>query len=76
MAAGLPKCLCAVAAAEEAVLASRDLVGYQDVIPLELHTISNILLEQKTSHLSATRWLRYLSLLLEMPNITIKNVLY
>ena len=28
VAAGLPGCLCAVAAAEKAVLASRDIVGY------------------------------------------------
>ena len=37
------------------------------------HSIVIILLEQKTSHLSAARWLRYTSLLLDMPNVTVKH---
>lgn len=72
MAAGLPLCLRAVAAAQKAFLASRDLVGYQDLILLVPHSVSIILLEQKATHLSAARWLRYHIVLLEMPNITVK----
>jgi len=37
------------------------------------HSIVIILLEQKTSHLSAARWLRYTSVLLDMPNVTVKR---
>ncbi|XP_055358758.1 uncharacterized protein LOC129603085 isoform X1 [Betta splendens] len=73
VAAGLPRCLRAVAAAEKAVLASRDIVGYSDVTLLVPHAVSLILLEQKTSHLSTARWLRYNTILLEMPNITVKR---
>ena len=60
VAAGLPTCLRAVAAAEKAVMASRDIVGYSDltywskVVP---HAVSLILLQEKTSHLCAARWL-------------------
>lgn len=51
VAAGLPRCLRAVAAAaEKAVIASRDLVGYQDLTSLVQHAVSLILLEQKTAH--------------------------
>ena len=70
VAAGLPTCLRAVAAAEKA---SRDVVGYADLTLLVPHAVSLILLEQKTSHLSTARWLRYNTVLLEMPNITIKR---
>ncbi|XP_060941493.1 protein NYNRIN-like [Limanda limanda] len=73
VAAGLPTCLRAVAAAEKAVIASRDVVGYADLTLLVPHAVSMILLEQKTSHLSTARWLRYNTVLLEMPNITIKR---
>jgi len=59
VAAGLPCCLCAVAAAPKAVLASRDIVGYSDLTLLVPHAATLILLEQKTSHLSTARWLRY-----------------
>ncbi|XP_044071329.1 uncharacterized protein LOC122884903 isoform X2 [Siniperca chuatsi] len=57
VAAGLPNCLKAVAAAEKAVIASRDIVGYADLTLLVPHAVSMILLEQKTSHLSTARWL-------------------
>ncbi len=73
VAAGLPKCLRAVASAEKAILASREIVGYSDVTLLMPHAVSMFLLEQRTSHLSTARWLRYNAILLEMPNITIKR---
>ncbi len=73
VAAGLPKCLRAVASAEKAILASREIVEYSDVTLLVPHAVSMILLEQRTSHLSTARWLRYNAILLEMPNITIKR---
>ncbi|XP_062248239.1 uncharacterized protein LOC133956894 [Platichthys flesus] len=73
VAAGLPRCLRAVAACEKAVLASRDIVGYSDLTLLVPHAVSLILIEQKTSHLSAARWLRYHTVLLDMPNITVKR---
>lgn len=73
VAAGLPRCLRAVAAAEKAVIASRDIVSYSDLTLLVPHSVSMILLEQKTSHLSTARWLRYNAILLEMPNITVKR---
>lgn len=73
VAAGLPRCLRAVAAAEKAVLASRDLVGYSDLTLLVPHAVSLILLEQKTSHLSAARWLRYNTVLLELPNVQVQR---
>ncbi|XP_041841967.1 uncharacterized protein LOC121640322 [Melanotaenia boesemani] len=73
VAAGLPGCLRAVAACEKAVLASRDIVGYSELTVFVPHSVSIILLEQKTSHLSAARWLRYTTVLLDMPNITMKR---
>lgn len=73
VAAGQPRCLRAVAAAEKAVLASRDLVGYSDLTLLVPHTVSQILQEQKTSHLTAARWLRYNTILLDLPNVTVKK---
>ncbi|XP_030602551.1 protein NYNRIN-like [Archocentrus centrarchus] len=69
VAAGLPLCLRAAAAAEKALVASRDLVGYSDLTL----SVSLILLEQKTTHLSAARWLGYHTVLLEMPNVTVKR---
>lgn len=73
VAAGLPHCLRAVAAAEKALLASRDIVGYSDVTLMVPHAVSHILHTQKTSHLSAQRWLRYHNTLLELPNVEIKR---
>ncbi|KAI2645689.1 Gag-Pol polyprotein [Labeo rohita] len=73
VAAGLPLCLRAVAAAEQAVIASREFVGYSDLTLLTPHAVTMILQEQKTSHLSTARWLRYHTILLDMPNITIKR---
>ncbi len=73
VAAGLPKCLRAVASAEKAILASREIVGYSDVTLLMPHAVSMFLLEQRTSHLSTARWLRYNAIFVEMPNITIKR---
>lgn len=73
VAAELPACLRAVAAAEKAGMASRDIVAYSYLILLVPHTVSLILLDQKTSHFSAPRWLRYNTALLEMPNITVKR---
>ncbi len=58
VAAGLPHCLRAVAAAEQAVMASREFVGYCDLILNVPHAVSMILQEQKTLHLSTARWLR------------------
>jgi len=46
VAAGLLGCLCAVAAAEKAVLASRDIVGYTSLTVLVPHFVAIILLEQ------------------------------
>lgn len=59
VAKALPHCLRAVAAAERAVLASRDFVGFSESTLLVPHAVSALLSEQKTSHLSAARWLRY-----------------
>ncbi|XP_016111873.1 uncharacterized protein [Sinocyclocheilus grahami] len=58
VAAGLPHCLRAVAAAELAVMASREFVGYSDLTLMVPHAVSMILQEQRTSHLSTARWLR------------------
>jgi len=52
VAAGLPHCLRAVAAAELAVMASREFVGYSDLTLMVPHAVSMILQEQKTSNLS------------------------
>ncbi len=73
VAAGLPHCLRAVAAAELAVLASREFVGYSDLTLMVPHAVSMILQEQRTSHLSTARWLRYHTILLDMPNVTVKR---
>ncbi|TWW74434.1 hypothetical protein D4764_14G0004370 [Takifugu flavidus] len=55
VAAALPHCLRAIAAAEKAVVASRDLVGYSPLTLLVPHMVTAILHEQRTSHLSAAR---------------------
>ena len=52
---------------------SRDLVDYQNLTLQVPHSMSVILLEQKNAHLSPARWLRYRAMLLEMPNITVKQ---
>lgn len=52
VAAGFPRCLRSVAAAEKAVRASRNIVGYSTLTLLVPHAVSMILLEQKISHLS------------------------
>ncbi|XP_066530174.1 uncharacterized protein [Hoplias malabaricus] len=73
VAQGLPACHRAVAAAEKAVLASRDIVAYSPLTLLVPHVVHRILQDQKVSHLSAQRWLRYHTTLLDMPNITVKR---
>ncbi len=73
VAAGLPHCLRAVAAAEQAEMASREFVGYCDLILNVPHAVSMMLQEQKTSHLSTAQWLRYHTILLDMPNITVRR---
>ncbi len=73
VAAGLPHCLRAVAAAELAVLASREFGGYSDLTLMVPHAVSMILQEQRTSHLSTARWLRYHTILLDMPNVMVKR---
>lgn len=55
VAAGLPGCLRAVAVCEKAVLASCDIVGYSPLTVQVPQAVSVILLEQRTSHLSAAR---------------------
>lgn len=73
VAAGLLKCLRATAAAVKALSASRGLVGYAPLTLLVPHAVSLILAEQKTWHLSAARYLRYHTCLLDMPNVTVKH---
>lgn len=73
VAAGMPRCLRAIAAAEKALLASRDIVGYAPLTLLVPHAVTLILSEQRTSHLSAARHLRYHTCLLDMPNVTVKR---
>lgn len=60
----------AVATAEK-VTAS--LCRYAPLTLLVPHSVSLLLSEQKSSHLSASRWLWYHTTLLEMPNITVKH---
>ncbi|XP_056894864.1 uncharacterized protein LOC130529002 isoform X2 [Takifugu flavidus] len=73
VAAALPHCLRAIAAAEKAVVASRDLVGYSPLTLLVPHMVTAILHEQRTSHLSAARYIRYHTHLLGLPNVTVKR---
>lgn len=73
VAAGLPRCLWAVSAAEKAFLASHDIVGYSNVVLLVSHAVSLILQNKKVSHLSAMRYARYHSALLDVPNVTVKR---
>lgn len=55
VAAGLPMCLRTVAAAEKAVNASRDIVGYSELTLLVPHAVLQLLLEQKTAHMTTER---------------------
>lgn len=73
VAAGLPKCLQVTAATEKALNASRDIMGYAPLTLLVPHAVSLILSEQKMSHLSAARYFRYHTCLLDMPNVTVKR---
>ncbi|XP_035387085.1 uncharacterized protein LOC118242188 [Electrophorus electricus] len=73
VAAGLPLCVRAMAAAEKALVASRDIVGYAKLTLYVPHAVSRILQDQKVAHLSTQRWLRYHTALIEMPNVTVKR---
>lgn len=59
VAAGMPKCLKAVAAEENAMMASQEVIGYADVTLRVSHAVSMILLKQKSLHLSTAHWIRY-----------------
>lgn len=59
VAAGMPKCSKAVAAEENAMMASQEVIGYADVTLRVSHAVSMILLKQKSLHLSTTHWIRY-----------------
>ncbi|XP_049329723.1 protein NYNRIN-like [Astyanax mexicanus] len=73
VAQGLPTCLRAVAAAEKALIASRDIVAYAPLTLKVPHAVHNILQDQRVAHLSAQRWLRYHTALLDMPNVTVQR---
>ncbi|XP_035384572.1 uncharacterized protein LOC118241759 [Electrophorus electricus] len=73
VARGLPACLRAIASAKKAILASRDIVAYFPLTVLVPHAVHRILQDQRVSHLSALRWVRYHTTLLDMPNITVKR---
>ncbi len=46
-----------------AVMAFRDITGYSLPTFLVTHSVSLVLLEQNTAHLSAAQWLRYSAVL-------------
>lgn len=69
VASGIPMCLRAVAAALKAVNTSRDIVGYCNLTLVVPHDVSQLLLEQKITHMTTARWVRYNTILLEMPNV-------
>lgn len=71
--AGLPKCLKAVAAAEKAMMASQEIIGYADVTLRVSRAVSMILMKKKSLHLSTARWIRYHTVLLKKPNVTVKR---
>lgn len=73
VAAGLPTCLQAVAAAERALNAVRDIVGYAELTVMVPHAVSLMLQSQTTSHLTASRYLRYHTSLLDLPNIRVQR---
>lgn len=68
VAAGPLKCLRATAAAVKGPSASRDLVGYALLTLLVPHAVLRL-----SWHLSAARYLRYHTCLLDMPNVTVKH---
>lgn len=57
---------------QQQIKALQNLVGYADLSLLVPQTLSMLLLEHKTSHLSTQHWLRYNTVLIQMPNITVK----
>ncbi|KAF7642639.1 hypothetical protein LDENG_00254060, partial [Lucifuga dentata] len=59
VAAGLPHCPHAIAAAEKTIVAARDLVAYSPLTLLVPRAVAPLLMEQKSSHFTATRWLKY-----------------
>lgn len=77
VATALPRCLRTIAAADKAVLTSRDLVGYSPLTLVVLHMVTAILHEQRTSHISVERYIRYHTHLLGLANVAVKccNVL-
>lgn len=48
-------CLLADAAAEKAVNASHDIVGYGELTVLVPHAVARVLFEQKTAHITEDR---------------------
>lgn len=72
VAAALLRYLHAVPAAEKAVVASSNLVGYSPLTLLVPHMVTAILHDQRTSHLSSARYVRYHTHLLGLPNVTVK----
>lgn len=60
-------------ACELAVHSFRDFVGFSPLTLNVPHCVASILQEQRFSHLSAARWLRYHTTLLGLPNVTVKN---
>lgn len=73
VAVGFPRCLRAVAATEKALVASRDVMGLAPLSHLVPHSVSLILNEQRTSHLSSARHLSYHTTLLDKPNVVVKH---
>ncbi|KAL7868954.1 hypothetical protein SRHO_G00103380 [Serrasalmus rhombeus] len=61
----------AVAAAEKALVASRDIVGHGPLTLKVPHSVHNILQDQRVAHLSTQRWLRYHTALLDLPIVTV-----
>ncbi|KAF7650787.1 hypothetical protein LDENG_00120680 [Lucifuga dentata] len=72
VAAGLSHCLRAVAAAEKAIMASRDF-AFSPLTLLVPHAVASLLTEQKSSHFTTVRWLKYHSTLLGLPNVIVKR---
>uniref|UniRef100_W5NLA8 Reverse transcriptase/retrotransposon-derived protein RNase H-like domain-containing protein n=1 Tax=Lepisosteus oculatus TaxID=7918 RepID=W5NLA8_LEPOC len=73
VARGLPVCLCAVAAAAAAVMASAPLVCYHPLMVLVPHAVASILLQSKTSYFSPTSTPHYHYILLSLPHVTIEQ---
>lgn len=70
---GFPPCLRAVAACEQAVLSVRELTSIAPLTVFAPHCVTSILTEQCTSHLSTSRWLKYNTTLLGMPDVMVKR---